>query len=83
MTFQLAAHADNATCQLSTRVDLETLKIASGFKKWWMIGSILDIEGRKFEELAIRFTPSDPLPYHLNPINTSQFMEEGDGKFEI
>jgi len=48
-----------------------------------MIGSFLDIEDRKFEESTIQFTPSYPLPYHLSPINTSYFMEEGDIKLEI
>ena len=83
MPCQLAAHVDNMTCQLSTRVDLESLKLASGFEKWWMIGSIPDIEGRRFEELTIRLIHSYPLPYHLSPINTSYFMEEWDGKLDI
>ena len=61
----------------------ETLKMASGFKKWLMIGTIPDIEGRKFEESAIQFIHSYPLPYHLSPINTSYFMEEGDGNSQI
>ena len=80
MPFQFATRIDSATYQLSTRVDLEILKLARSFKKWLLIGSILDILDGKFEESAIQITPSYPLPYNLIPISTSHFMEEGDEK---
>ena len=58
----------------------ETLKLARSFEKWLMIGSIPDILDGKFKESTIRITPSYPLPYHLSPISTSHFMEEGGEK---
>ena len=73
----------NVACQLSTRVDLETLKLARSFEKGMRIGSILDILDGKFEEYAIRITSFYPLPYHLSPISTSHFMEEGEVNLEI
>ena len=71
------------TCQLSTSVDLEILNLARNFKKGLRIGSILDILDGKFEESAIRIIPSYPLPYHLSPISTSHFMDEGERNLEI
>ena len=61
----------------------EALKLARRFEKGLRIGSILDILDGKFEESAIRITPSYPLPYHLSPISTSHFMEERGRNLEI
>ena len=61
----------------------EALKLARSFEKGLRIGSIPDILGGKFKEFAIRITPSYPLPYHLSPISTSHFMEEGERNLEI
>ena len=83
MTYPLADHVVNATCQLSTRVDLEILNLARSLEKGMRIGSIPDILDGKFKESAIRMTPSYPLPYHLIPISTSHFMEEGGRNLEI
>jgi hypothetical protein len=49
LSMQLA----NAYASVQPALIPETLKLASGFEKWWMIWSIPDIEGRKFEESTI------------------------------